>query len=142
MSCSMPPMLLPAMTMTIGVSEMKTVPIVAMLVCCSGCSLFIQAPPDVSPEVAAQTLPPVHCTTSVGAPVVDGVLGGMAGYSVVYTVSNDAIHPPTDNPGANVAVPVVLGMATAAYLISSAIGYGNVSKCTEIKEAQAREHNK
>ena len=121
--------------------QMKLTLTATILVCCSGCSTFMRPPPDVPTEVAAKA-GPVHCTTSPGAPVVDAVLGGMAGYSVVYMVSNDAVHPPTDNPAANVAVPTILGMATAAYLISSAIGYGNISKCAEIKEAQAREKDK
>ncbi len=98
----------------------------------------MRAPPDVPPEVAAGA-GPIHCTTSVGAPVVDAVLGGIAGYTAVYIVGEDAINPPQNNRAANIAVPTVLGVATAAYLISSAIGYGNVAKCTELKEAQ-KEH--
>jgi hypothetical protein len=101
---------------------------------CGGCSLVFVTP---APEHAHQPVahPHVDCTTSVAAPVIDGVLAGYETFRTAYALSGqgDYSRLPIDR-----RTDALLGAGFAGlYLGSMIYGTVNVSRCRRLKAGPA-----
>jgi hypothetical protein len=100
-----------------------------------GCSfVFLEAAPP-APATPEEARRPVHCTTSVAAPVIDTVL---AGFEVVRTgvALGAGEHAYDDYPvsrGADVGVGLAL---TALFTASAIYGFVGTHACDDARTAQ------
>lgn len=98
----------------------------------AGCSLgFVAGPP---PEHAA--LPSFSCTDSRVAPVLDTVLGGLAGLAVVSAAgSTDAMWEMNNNQlGSRTDAIVMFAPLLALEAASAYYGYTRVHACSEARQ--------
>ena len=102
----------------------------------TGCSLgFVAGPP---PEHAA--LPSFSCTDSRVAPILDTVLGSLAGLTVLSAVgSTDAMWEMNNRLGSRTDAIATFAPLAALEAASAYYGYTRVHACSEARQqAQAR----
>ena len=105
--------------------------VVLLAVANSGCSfLFVTPPPSQYKQPVAR--PEANCSTSVAAPVVDGIIGGYQLVRTAYALQAD------DRDYTNVPISrgadIALGVGLSALFIASTVYGGvNVSQCKRLK---------
>ena len=126
--------------------RLGSVALTALLLMSTGCSwIFVKKPPPLPVEPA----PPVACTQSVAAPVLDTIGTVLLATAGVLTIVGGT-HVTSCSPGCNyvscscapaptpyiVAGVAVVGLATTLGF-SAASGYSTTARCRDLTQAQA-----
>jgi len=108
------------------------------LIATAGCSwLFVQKRPPPPVEAA----PPVQCTSSAAAPILDTVFASLYGLGGAAAVVAGAVAQGGDSLDvglgkAQIAMGALWLAAGVALAFSAAHGYAAISDCRELKAAQ------
>ena len=101
----------------------------------AGCSLgFVAGPPPEHPQLAS-----FGCTDSHVAPIIDSVLGGLAGVTFLTAVGTTDEKWAMDNArlGSRTDVALLYGSLAAIEGASALFGYYNVHACRAARQAAA-----
>ena len=111
--------------------------ICAVLPTQTGCSvLFVTEPPSNTGAISGPR--PGDCTSSVVAPVVDSVIGGLqVARTIVAASADDSVYSDPNQPLSRQA-DIGIGIALSAlFLASAGYGYYETSNCRALKEHHA-----
>ncbi len=104
--------------------------LVVMVVSASGCSfLFEETVPD-----HYETMPYFDCTSTMGLPVADGVIGASSAVQAVSALTESKAKFKSQNGGGSRDLVAGIGIGTAALLVASAVfGIVHGEQCSAAK---------